>query len=142
MEKVELYTSILKKQMDAAKNTHAQVSPAQKLSESSVRSERSTRKGKGKRSLEGTLSTPPSKRAKTGNVNKTDLDTSQDEAPAPGADELLVFKQSVLITGTKLKDYQLEGVAWMVGLYGEGISGILGKAHQCTYVCAWSRLNS
>lgn len=36
------------------------------------------------------------------------------------------FKQPSLITGAKMKDYQLEGLAWMVGLYENGISGILG----------------
>ncbi|OCH85851.1 hypothetical protein OBBRIDRAFT_739131 [Obba rivulosa] len=35
------------------------------------------------------------------------------------------FKQPALVTGATLKDYQLEGVAWMVGLYRNGISGIL-----------------
>lgn len=36
-----------------------------------------------------------------------------------------IFQQPQLITGTKLKDYQLEGVAWMAGLHENGISGIL-----------------
>ncbi len=43
------------------------------------------------------------------------------EEPATG------FTQQVLVTGGKLKEYQLEGVAWMVGLYQNGISGILGE---------------
>lgn len=36
-----------------------------------------------------------------------------------------IFKQPELVTGTRLKDYQLEGVAWMAGLHENGISGIL-----------------
>ena len=36
------------------------------------------------------------------------------------------FEQSALVTGTTLKDYQLEGVAWMAGLHRAGMSGILG----------------
>lgn len=36
------------------------------------------------------------------------------------------FVQPQLITGAKMKDYQLEGVAWLVALYENGISGILG----------------
>ena len=36
-----------------------------------------------------------------------------------------IFRQPQLITGTKLKGYQLEGVAWMAGLHENGISGIL-----------------
>lgn len=34
--------------------------------------------------------------------------------------------QPALITGAKLKDYQLEGVEWMIGLDKNGVSGILG----------------
>ena len=36
-----------------------------------------------------------------------------------------IFRQPQLITGTELRDYQLEGVAWMAGLHENGISGIL-----------------
>lgn len=36
------------------------------------------------------------------------------------------FKQSALITGATLKDYQLDGVEWMVSLDSNGASGILG----------------
>ncbi|KAG1842613.1 SNF2 family N-terminal domain-containing protein [Suillus subluteus] len=35
------------------------------------------------------------------------------------------FPQPALVTGAKLKDYQLEGVEWMVSLDKNGISGIL-----------------
>jgi ATP-dependent DNA helicase len=34
--------------------------------------------------------------------------------------------QPALITGATLRDYQLEGVAWMISLHKNGISGILG----------------
>lgn len=37
------------------------------------------------------------------------------------------FRQPALITGAKLKDYQLEGVEWMISLDQNGISGILGS---------------
>lgn len=37
------------------------------------------------------------------------------------------FRQPALVTGGKLKDYQLEGVAWMCSLWENGISGILGE---------------
>jgi ATP-dependent DNA helicase len=36
------------------------------------------------------------------------------------------FPQPALVTGAKLKDYQLEGVEWMVSLDKNGVSGILG----------------
>jgi len=32
-----------------------------------------------------------------------------------------------LVTGAKLRDYQLEGFAWMVSLWENGISGIWGE---------------
>lgn len=48
---------------------------------------------------------------------KIKLDVDQNDAR--------IFRQPRLITGTKLKDYQLEGVAWMAGLHENGISGIL-----------------
>jgi ATP-dependent DNA helicase len=37
-----------------------------------------------------------------------------------------VFQQPSLITGAKLKPYQLEGLQWMVSLDQNGMSGILG----------------
>lgn len=36
--------------------------------------------------------------------------------------------QPALVTGAKLKDYQLEGVEWMVSLDKNGVSGILGMS--------------
>ena len=38
------------------------------------------------------------------------------------------FLQPALVTGGKLKDYQLEGVEWMVSLDKNGVSGILGAS--------------
>jgi ATP-dependent DNA helicase len=43
-------------------------------------------------------------------------------------DEQSVFQQPALITGAKLKPYQLEGLQWMVSLDQNGISGILGMS--------------
>ncbi|KAI0643363.1 SNF2 family N-terminal domain-containing protein [Trametes meyenii] len=40
-------------------------------------------------------------------------------------EETPAFKQPALLTGATLKDYQLQGVAWMAGLHKNGISGIL-----------------
>lgn len=48
--------------------------------------------------------------------------------PLPaGSEEHPAFEQPALVTGAKLKDYQLEGLQWMVSLDQNGISGILGK---------------
>ena len=35
------------------------------------------------------------------------------------------FAQPTLITGAKLRDYQLAGVQWMISLYENGLNGIL-----------------
>lgn len=58
----------------------------------------------------------PSKRRKV----ETDNEDPRDSV------ENTKFQQPAAVTGGKLKDYQLDGVAWMVGLYDNGISGILG----------------
>lgn len=51
-------------------------------------------------------------------------DTTQCGVEANDAD--IDFQQPALITGAKLKGYQLEGLQWMVSLDQNGISGILG----------------
>ena len=43
------------------------------------------------------------------------------------------FVQPALVTGGTLKDYQLEGVAWMASLWENGISGILGESLLSDY---------
>ncbi|KAI0033219.1 SNF2 family N-terminal domain-containing protein, partial [Vararia minispora EC-137] len=55
------------------------------------------------------------------------------------------FEQPALLTGATLKDYQLEGVQWMVGLWENGVSGILademglGKTIQTIAFIAYLR---
>jgi ATP-dependent DNA helicase len=57
-----------------------------------------------------------SKRARGENV----APTSAEEQPA-----LPAMEQPALITGATLKDYQLEGVRWIAGLWENGLNGIL-----------------
>jgi ATP-dependent DNA helicase len=70
------------------------------------------------------------KRARTNNLS----DVEDEEEPAKRTklndDALPKFKQPSLVTGATLKDYQLEGVEWMVGLDSNGVSGILGVFHS------------
>ncbi|KAG7452973.1 uncharacterized protein BT62DRAFT_925514 [Guyanagaster necrorhizus] len=60
-------------------------------------------------------------------------------------DETVLFPQPSLITGAKLKTYQLEGLHWMVSLHQNGISGILademglGKTLQTIAFSAYLR---
>lgn len=48
------------------------------------------------------------------------------------------FLQPSLVTGAKLKEYQLEGVEWMVSLDKNGVSGILGASsmRRIVLVCS------
>jgi ATP-dependent DNA helicase len=52
---------------------------------------------------------------------KTESQPAGDESAGPR------LRQPALVTGAKLKDYQLEGVEWMISLDQNGISGILGE---------------
>ncbi|KAG6816760.1 hypothetical protein H0H87_003155 [Tephrocybe sp. NHM501043] len=67
------------------------------------------------------------------------------QAQNANEDEAVVFEQPALITGAKLKDYQLEGLQWMVSLDQNGISGILademglGKTLQTIAFSAYLR---
>ncbi|KAJ7584720.1 lymphoid-specific helicase isoform 5-like protein [Mycena floridula] len=57
----------------------------------------------------------------------------------------VIFTQPALITGAKLKNYQLEGLQWLVSLHQNGISGILademglGKTLQTIAFSAYLR---
>ena len=44
------------------------------------------------------------------------------------------FLQPALVTGVTLKDYQLEGVAWMASLWENCISGILGESLRLLFI--------
>jgi ATP-dependent DNA helicase len=46
-------------------------------------------------------------------------------------EEEAVFEQSSLITGAKLRDYQLAGVQWLDTLYANGLNGILADEMGC-----------
>ena len=59
-------------------------------------------------------------RIPTKQVNPDSHATEGENGPRPK------FPQPALVTGATLKDYQLEGVEWMVSLDKNGVSGILG----------------
>lgn len=73
-----------------------------------------------------------SKRGRPSNDTKSrkkrvKLDNTFSEVPDNIAEDSQIFEQPALITGAKLKPYQLEGLQWMVSLDKNGISGILGE---------------
>ena len=57
---------------------------------------------------------------------EANLLTAQDKYNAKGdGGEKIFIQPKNLADGCKLKDYQLEGVRWLVSLYENGVSGIL-----------------
>lgn len=49
----------------------------------------------------------------------------QDHEEEHDGEEQYTFAQPELVTGAKLRDYQLAGVQWMISLYENGLNGIL-----------------
>ncbi|KGB77139.2 helicase [Cryptococcus deuterogattii R265] len=54
-----------------------------------------------------------------------DVRDEQDREEEDDGDVQYSFKQPELVTGAKLRDYQLAGVQWMISLYENGLNGIL-----------------
>lgn len=71
----------------------------------------------------------PAEEDNTGPKPDPDSNGSEPVGPRPK------FLQPSLVTGATLKDYQLEGVEWMVSLDKNGVSGILGSFHYLCHVC-------
>jgi len=80
----------------------------------------------------------PSGRRASSRINQID---NSDDFPATK----IPFKQPSLVTGGRLRDYQLEGVEWLVSLFENGLNGILademglGKTLQCIAFLAFLR---
>ena len=111
LQRATLFAKVLKEQMDSAKHLHlAPPSPT-----------RATTRKRARQDASGSERVKRLRKDDDSDVISDREDKSgQPEEPLPR------FMQPALITGAKLKEYQLEGVAWMVGLYQNGISGILG----------------
>lgn len=124
LEKSSIFTEALKDQMDRTREKHAAVAAA--TQKRSTKTKEKQRAGQyGRRVLA---------RGKRPRVCSDDEDNSEDEgeeakkrAKVLSDEAKTSFVQPSLLTGAKLRDYQLEGVAWMVSLWENGISGILGK---------------
>lgn len=148
LQKSSLYANMLKDQMDRAREKQAAVA-AQAKPKSKPRSMvpgRGPARGTGRLRVYG-------KRAR---VDSGDEEEDKDSEDAPNAKRAKVvppedtakpiFVQPALLTGATLKDYQLEGVAWMVSLWENGISGILademglGKTIQTIAFIAYLRV--
>lgn len=117
LKKSAAYAQLLRQRMDLTLQRQRQVE--MQGSDSDSEDAPSTRKGKRRRK---------ETKASSGR-KKVKLEVDENDAR--------IFRQPQLVTGTKLKEYQLEGVAWMAGLHENGISGILaddmglGKVGYC-----------
>ncbi|CAK5269440.1 unnamed protein product [Mycena citricolor] len=103
LERTTMYSEILKKQMDEARVEHL----------SHMR-----RKQAEKAKEKNTSRSYPRKRRRTDEAEEAVVSAEEDEDTG-------AFPQPALVTGATLKDYQLEGLQWMVSLNAQGISGIL-----------------
>lgn len=127
LEKSAAYVSVLKEQMDKVKVDHSRRNAAKitTATEPNPNSESVIDKSKKRTHVHADPDeTQTQKRI------KLEKETSEDGSASHQIDkkeeEAHAFQQPALITGATLKEYQLEGVAWMAGLYQSGISGILG----------------
>ncbi|KAH9475113.1 Lymphoid-specific helicase [Psilocybe cubensis] len=129
LDRSAVFSTILKNRMDEEKARQAALQ-AEKRKEQT---------GK-KRGRSAVQSSPKGKRKKGANGNAVPI-----EEPEVEDGEGAVFQQPALITGAKLKPYQLEGLQWMVSLDQNGISGILademglGKTLQTIAFSAYLR---
>ncbi|KAH9009313.1 SNF2-family ATP dependent chromatin remodeling factor snf21 [Lactarius hengduanensis] len=134
LEKSAIYTEALKDQMDRSREKHASVATAQTRTPKPKQKQRAGRSGQGK------------KRVRLGSDDEEDGDEPPKRARTLPGEAKPAFVQPALLTGAKLKDYQLEGVAWMVSLWENGISGILademglGKTIQTIAFIAYLRV--
>ena len=114
--------------MDRTREKHAAVAAAASTQKRSKMTNQNKRVGRPGRRVSG--------RGKRTRLDSDDEDHSEEEAEGPlkrikvlPDDPKPAFVQPALVTGAKLRDYQLEGVAWMVSLWENGISGILGERY-------------
>jgi ATP-dependent DNA helicase len=114
LEKSAVYSRMLKERMDFALQRQRQLDKDAAEPDNEGDSENTGNK----RRLPFDSASNSSKRKKTENGSAADYVETQTPS-------YKIFEQPRLVSGTKLKDYQLEGVAWMAGLHENGISGIL-----------------
>ncbi|KAI0773135.1 SNF2 family N-terminal domain-containing protein [Trametes elegans] len=124
IEKSSAYVKLLKQQMDQARVHQSTPDPKQQSTKQKSSAKRTRKRA---RVVSDSEEEREAKRAKGGVRAKPEAEDTAAPAKALEAktEEKPAFQQPALITGATLKDYQLEGVAWMAGLHQNGISGIL-----------------
>lgn len=168
LNKSAIYAECLRDQMDkhkARQQTFVESSSPPPKAKPTTTRRKSTRGGGGRKRAADDLeededveegeSAPAAKKKR---LNRPGEDAQPGEDPQSGSGSTegveedggvdsggVVFQQPSLITGAKMKDYQLEGLQWMVALHQNGISGILademglGKTLQTVAFSAYLR---
>ncbi|KAI0251647.1 SNF2 family N-terminal domain-containing protein [Lactifluus subvellereus] len=139
LEKSSIFTEALKDQMDRSREKHAAV--AAKTQKRASKAKQTQRGGRAGRHASGR-----GKRPRVGSDDEGEGEETLKRARVLADEPRPNFVQPALLTGAKLKDYQLEGVAWMISLWENGISGILademglGKTIQTIAFIAYLRV--
>ncbi|KAF8968479.1 SNF2 family N-terminal domain-containing protein [Flammula alnicola] len=111
LQRSAVYSGILKTRMDEEKARQAKLQAQKRQAEKAGR----------KRVRPDAHPSPKGKRKKGTNGEIVAVDGAE----VDGHGETPIFQQPALVTGARLKPYQLEGLQWMVSLDQNGISGIL-----------------
>lgn len=123
-----MYSAFLKERMDKGKTALRTATPPEPIQKLKAKAKP---KPKGKQTRRQSKAGRKRLRVDDDNDSDEETDTKRakldEEVPTEGPPK---FKQPDLITGAILKDYQLDGVEWMVSLDQNGASGILGIFHQ------------
>ncbi|KAF9467553.1 SNF2 family N-terminal domain-containing protein [Collybia nuda] len=143
LEKSAVFSSILKARMDEDRERQLAAMKAKTASKgkASVKGP-AQRQGRGRKRIR--VESDNSSDDEVGMSKRKKREDGQAQ-PQVNDDELPVFQQPAAVTGAKLKDYQLEGLQWMVSLDQNGISGILademglGKTLQTIAFSAYLR---
>jgi ATP-dependent DNA helicase len=125
LDKSKVYSQILCSRLEEDKMRQREAFEAQqRKAKAGSKRGRTSDTGKGKRKVQ---------KGAAGEAVPVDEDEEENEDAL--AERFGVFQQPKLITGAKLKSYQLEGLQWMVSMDQNGISGILGELNAFSVCC-------
>ncbi|KAJ7093359.1 SNF2 family N-terminal domain-containing protein [Mycena belliarum] len=116
LEKSAVFSALLTEQMNSAKERHLDATRARR---------KEAREAAAREAEERARTARPAKRQRKGHVEEEAVVEAPHEVEEADDDNEGAFPQPALVTGARLKDYQLEGLQWMVSLHENGISGIL-----------------
>ncbi|KAJ7431316.1 Glucanosyltransferase-domain-containing protein [Mycena galericulata] len=152
LERSAMYSGILAEQMEGA---HVRARRGQREARVARKAERVAKKAERaerRKQMEAEEEGRPRKRRRRGakavvysDVEEEEEEEEAEEDAEDNDNDTSAFPQPALVTSARLKDYQLEGLQWMVSLDQQGISGILademglGKTLQTIAFTAYLR---